>query len=301
MITSHYCYFLKHNLESRLFKKRKPLLAGFKITHQCNLKCRGCPFWRLKDAHISFDQALHVMDQFYEAGIRLLIFEGGEPFLWRNKHQQFSSLVREAKKRFFRTGVTTNGTLPIETEADIVWVSIDGLRDTHDMNRGRTFDRILSNIETSSHPNILANVTINRLNYKEIPDLVKFLTNRVKGITIQFYYPYPETENLWLPAEERLKILDELIELKQAGYPLLDSVSTLRALKKNSWCCHPWLIASAEPDGRITYGCYLKNRADISCEKCGFAAHTEISKAYDWNLSAIWAGIKIFKFKVLQL
>lgn len=298
MIKSHYAYFLKHNLESRLFKKRKALLAGFKITHQCNLKCRVCPFWKLKDSHISYDHAISVMDQFYKAGVRLLIFEGGEPFLWRDKNLRFDALAAEAAKKFFCTGVTTNGTLPIETTADVVWVSIDGMRETHNFNRGNTFDRIISNIESSSHPNILANITINSINCKEIPELVKFLANLVKGITIQFYYPYQATENLWVVHEERSKILSSLIDLKRAGYPLLDSVSTLRALQANNWRCHPWLIASAEPDGRITYGCYLKNRAEISCEKCGFAAHTEISKAYDLNPGAILAGRRIFKFRL---
>jgi len=297
MIGGQYLYFLKHNLESRLFKHRKPLLAGLKLTNRCNLRCRACPFWQKADGDVPYDVALKVLDTFYTAGVRLLIFEGGEPFIWRDGDLSFEDLVNEARKRFFCTGVTTNGLCPIQTSADTVWVSIDGLRKTHDYNRGESFDRIMGNIASSLHPKILANITINRLNCREIPQLVTFLEGKVKGITIQFYYPYEGTEDLWVDQEDRRWVLDELMNLKRNGYSVIDSYVTLEALKENRWRCHSWLIANAEPDGSINYGCYLRNRADVSCAKCGFAAHTEISKAYDWHWQAIQAGSKIFGFR----
>jgi MoaA/NifB/PqqE/SkfB family radical SAM enzyme len=193
--------------------------------------------------------------------------------------------------------VTTNGTLPIDVPADIVWVSVDGLAESHNRVRGPVFDRVMANIAASTHPNIFANVTINGLNWEEIPELVRFLAGRVSGITVQFYYPYEGTEDLSVTGDQRRWVLQELIALKRAGYPLADSVPALRALMDNSWRCHPWLLANVEPDGSVEYGCYLRNRAEISCEKCGFAAHTELSLAYDWNLAAIAAGRKVFGFR----
>jgi MoaA/NifB/PqqE/SkfB family radical SAM enzyme len=296
MIGSHYLYFLKHNLETRLLKRRKPLLAGFKLTNRCNLRCRACPFWQKDDDDVPYTTAIENMNAFYTAGVRLLIFEGGEPTIWRDGEKKFEDLVKIAKKQFFCTGVTTNGVSPIETEADTVWVSVDGMRETHNYNRGNSFDRVMDNITSSPHPKILANITINRVNLREIPELVQFLEGKVKGITIQFYYPYEGTEDLWVDTRDRIWVLDELMRLKREGFSVLDSYVTLEALKKNKWRCHSWLIANAEPDGSINYGCYLKNRADISCAKCGFAAHTEISKAYDWSWQAIRAGSRIFGF-----
>jgi len=296
MIGSHYLYFLKHNLETRLLNHRKPLLAGFKLTNRCNLRCRACPFWQMADDDIPYQVAVENMNTLFRAGVRLLIFEGGEPTIWRDGNKQFEDLVSIAKKKFFCTGVTTNGITSIETETDTVWVSVDGLRETHNYNRGNSFDRVMANIAASPHPKILANITINRVNCREIPELVRFLEGKVKGVTIQFYYPYEGTEDLWVDTEDRVWVLDELMRLKREGLSVLDSYVTLEALKENRWRCHSWLIANAEPDGRINYGCYLKNRADISCAKCGFAAHTEISKAYDWSWQAIRAGSKIFGF-----
>lgn len=297
MIGGQYLYFLRHNLVSRLLGRRRPLLAGFKLTHRCNLRCRACPFWRLEGGDISFAQAQRALDELYAAGVRLLIFEGGEPFLWRDGGYRLADLVKEAKPRFFSVGVTTNGTLPLDVPADVIWVSVDGLAETHDRARGPSFERAMAHIAASSHPKILANVTINRLNWQEVPELVRFLTGRVKGITIQFYYPYEGTEDLSLGRAERRQVLEELIALKRAGYAVADSISALKALQDNSWRCHPWLIANVEPDGTVNYGCYLKNRATISCQRCGFAAHVEMSLAYDGNLAAIAVGREIFGFR----
>lgn len=239
------------------------------------------------------------MEEFHRSGVRLLIFEGGEPLLWRDGKYGLEDLVRFARQKFFRVGITTNGTLPIETNADVVWISIDGLQQTHEKNRGKCFEKIMANIAAASHRNILAHITINRLNHNEIAPLIKFLVGKVRGITVQFYYPFPNSEDLWLPMTDRIEVLNRLIELKRNGYPIFNSITTLEGLKNNTWTCHDWLIANAEPDGRMNIGCYLKDRAEISCEKCGFAAHTEIARAYDWNFGAILAGQRTFGFRII--
>jgi MoaA/NifB/PqqE/SkfB family radical SAM enzyme len=246
---------------------------------------------------ISYLDALKVMDRFHELGVRLLIFEGGEPFLWRDGDYSFEDLARYARNKFFRVGVTTNGMFPLETSADIVWVSFDGIKEDHERNRGPGFDVIVKNIKNSNHKSIFANVTISRLNFIRIEEFFRYLKELVRGITIQFYYPFPNTEDLSLDSEQRIAVLDKLIALKRDGIPILDSFSALEKLKRNTWKCHDWLISNAEPDGKINIGCYLKDRAPIACEKCGFAAHTEISLAHDWNSGAILAGKKIFAFR----
>ncbi|MBD3287683.1 radical SAM protein, partial [candidate division KSB1 bacterium] len=146
MLQSHYLYFLRHNIRSRLFGKRSALLAGMKITYRCNLRCKACPFWKMENHSISYKDACAMMDNFYDNGVRLLIFEGGEPFLWQDGTKSLNDLVTYARRKFFCTGITSNGVLPIETEADVVWISIDGLRETHNANRGNSFDRVIENV-----------------------------------------------------------------------------------------------------------------------------------------------------------
>lgn len=296
MIGGQVLPFTAHMARARLFGIRRPLLNGFKLTYRCNLNCAACPFWRHPRPDVPYDVAVAAMDQLRADGVRLLILEGGEPFLWRDGPKRLEDLVVEAKRRFFSVSVVTNGTLPIETDADIVWVSMDGLRETHNALRGNSFDRAVANVRASAHPKIFANITISARNWQEVPDLVRFLSDLTKGITIQFYYPFEGTDNLMLSTEQRDWALDQLMALKREGYPVLNSYATLRRLKRNTWRCHPWLISTTEPDGTITHGCYLRNRAAIHCEYCGFAAHAEISLAYDFNLQAIRAGQQIFGF-----
>lgn len=136
-----------------------------------------------------------------------------------------------------------------------------------------------------------------------MPELVRFLTGRVTGVTFQFFYPYAESDDLWLPWPERKHVLQELASLKRAGYGVLDSYRCLKALEDNDWCCHDWLIANAEPApdnparAAVHFGCYLKGRADADCRRCGFAAHTELSLAYDLHAGALRTGARVFGFR----
>lgn len=230
-------------------------------------------------------------------GTRIVIFEGGEPFLWRDGDRSLADVVREARKLFFSVGVVTNGTFPITAEADIIWVSVDGLKDTHDRIRGNCFERVMANIEGSTHANLFAHVTINSLNWMEMPRLFEFLAPKVKGITLQFHYPYEgENDALVLPAEKRRAVLKEIIELKDAGLPVANSRACLSALMDNRWKCRPWMIASVNPDGVLTHGCYVKGRGAIRCDRCGFSAHTEMSLAFSGVPEAVLAGRKIFGY-----
>ena len=278
-----------------LIGKKKPLLGGIKLTHNCNLSCIHCPFHKRKSSSLSFPQVLSSLTTLYDWGVRIIIVEGGEPFLWRDGEYDIRNVVAEAKKLFFSVGVTTNGTFPIEIDSDVIWVSIDGLKEMHDRIRGQSFERIMANIESSSHPRIYAHVTINSLNWKEVPELVEYLSPKVKGITVQFHYPYQEVEqDLFLPSGERRKVLDDLIEMKRRGLPIADSYACLEALKNNRWRCRPWMIASVDPNGKLTHGCYVKDRGEISCERCGFSVHTEISLAYGGVIESILVGSRIF-------
>ncbi len=294
------------NLPSAYFNylfKKSPLLAGYKITYKCNMRCKHCPFWKNSDTPLIFEKVKEVIDHLSNSGAKIIIFEGGEPTLWSQDGYNFTDVIKYAKGKFFSVNFTTNGLNGFDYPADSIWVSIDGIGDTHDMIRGQgNFQRVISNIKEfavkkrviKGLPNIYANICINSLNYLEIPALVCYLKNIVNGITIQFYYPYNENFDLFLEKDKRISLLNRLIELKREKLPLLDSVEALEALKNNSWKCHPEGLINAEPNGVINHGCYLKNRDQINCKLCGFAAHVELSMALDLRISSIISGLNIF-------
>lgn len=293
-------YFFHYFVQCRVFGRRSPILAGFKITHECNFRCRHCPFWsKAEPTPLRFEKIITIFRTLREKGVRILILEGGEPFLWKDHARTIRDVVREAKKYFFSVGLVTNGTFPLDLPTDVLWVSIDGLKDAHAQIRGAAFERIVQHIEQSPHPNVLANITINTINHQNISDLVKYFSARVKGFTIQFHYPYDGDTALCLSSEQKNKVLSELLDLKRQGYPVLNSVRCLEALRDNSWRCEDWMIANVEPDGQINTGCYVKNRGAVNCSWCGFAAHTEISQAFQLHQGPMLSGIKIFKYRNL--
>lgn len=278
-----------------LSTQKKPLLASYKLTYRCNLRCQQCPFPGYSAPDPTYAQVCQVIDQLYQRGNRIVIFEGGEPLLWRDGEHDFRDLARYARQRFACVGVTTNGTLPLDVETDIVWASVDGFAEVHNRLRGaEIFDRVIENIRRSRHPRRYAHITANAENWFEIPALIRFLSTIVKGVTLQFYYPYGPDDHLFLPWSERRALLEEVVALKRDGYPVMNSTSSLRALQHNNWRCLSWLIDSANPDGSIHQGCYLQGRASIDCQKCGFSPYTEISLAFRGNPWAILAGMSIF-------
>jgi len=288
---SQAAYVLQHYL----FSRQKPFLASFKLTYTCNLRCLQCPFHSMQSDELSYVEACGIIDRLYTRGSRLLMLEGGEPLLWRDGEKRVHDLVNYARQRFFSVGLTTNGTQPLDVSTDVLWVSVDGLRETHNKLRGApVFDRVIENARASRHPRLYAHVTINSVNAAEVPELLEFLNGVFRGITIQFYYPYNHKDDLFLDFSRREKLLDTILKLKRSGIRILNSNSALRALRRNTWVCRDELIDNANPDGSLQQGCYLKGRADIDCSRCGFSPHTEISLACRGNPQAILAGMKIF-------
>lgn len=274
-----------------------PTLSGYKITHRCNLKCVHCPYWKRTGYELDFGGVQKTLASLKDMGVKILIIEGGEPLLWRDGKKTIAHVIEDARKLFPSVCITTNGTLPFkELGLDRVWVSLDGTEKVHDKVRGKgVFAKVWENLEREGQCRAYISLTISQMNRGCVPDLLMALKGRVAGVTLQFYYPYSGLPDpLFVSPQERIPILDELIQLKRDGYPVANSYSSLNDLKKTRWTCYDGLLANAEPDGLISRGCYLQNRGPSECERCGFTAHNEISLAFNGNLESIMTGLRIF-------
>ncbi|MGZ5540043.1 MAG: radical SAM protein, partial [Halobacteriota archaeon] len=60
---------------------RAPLFCGHKLTYNCNLKCKMCPFWKRSSQDLSLDKEKAILRQIYDSGVCAIAFEGGEPLL----------------------------------------------------------------------------------------------------------------------------------------------------------------------------------------------------------------------------
>lgn len=275
----------------------RPVLAGYKITHRCNLQCRHCPYWLRPASELDFQGVCQTMARLGEMGVRILILEGGEPMLWRDGNKNIRHVIEEARKYFRCVCLTTNGTVPWgDLELDRVWVSLDGPADIHDRIRGAgVFEKVWKNLANEGRGEAFISTTTNTLNAASIPDMISLLRGVVAGVTIQFHYPYQGLPDpLYVPVPERAPLLDTLMAMKREGYPVANSFLSLQELKKTHWLCEDKLLANAEPDGTILHGCYLKNRGPSVCELCGFSAHNEMSLAFQGKMESIVTGMRIF-------
>jgi MoaA/NifB/PqqE/SkfB family radical SAM enzyme len=249
---------------------------------------------------MNYFEVTSMLDMLYADGVRIVIFEGGEPLLWKDRknNKDIGNIISYAQKLFFCTGITTNGTIDLEKfDPDIFFISIDGLEETHDRIRGKSFKKIIKNLEKNvKSKKIITNICISRANYSELEETIKFLNNRVYGITIQFFYPYEGLDDdLRLSNSEKDEILKELLALKKQGYKILDSASCLNRMAHNTWRCSDFLVSSVEQDGTVSYGCYLNNKVDnVLCSECGFAVHCEISLAYNLDIDALKTAKVVF-------
>jgi radical SAM protein with 4Fe4S-binding SPASM domain len=162
-----------------------PYLVSYSITKKCNLKCKHC----YSDAtdtqaqdELSTIETKKLLDDLAKWGIRLLIFDGGEP-LCRN---DFFEIVKYASEKGIRIVVGSNGTL-IDIEManrmknagiQMVQISIDGAKpETHDSFRGEkgAFYRAMQGVKACREVNLpfQFGMVIRKQSLPEIPDMLK--------------------------------------------------------------------------------------------------------------------------------
>jgi len=66
---------------SSLLGAKVPFFCGHKLTYNCNLRCKMCPFWRRPSPDPSLTQEKAILKKIYSSGAVGVAFEGGEPLL----------------------------------------------------------------------------------------------------------------------------------------------------------------------------------------------------------------------------
>jgi MoaA/NifB/PqqE/SkfB family radical SAM enzyme len=283
--------------KNRFFGVKSPLQTVLFVSDKCNLACKHCTVYQLKNPNIkTYEQIRAELEHSYRLGSRFVDFEGGEPTLWRDNDKDLNSLIRLAKKiGYYSATVTTNAQLPFaDCEADSIWVSLDGTGEFHDAIRGRgAFDRLVKNIETSRHPHLSVNMVINSLNYTSVEETIEFATNNphIRLISLNFHIPYEGTEDLFLDWDKRAEVIDLIIRKKKAGYPVMNSVSGLKPMKSNTFKKQCRVSDFVLSDGTYLPEC-PGSIADV-CDRCGFSMAGEMYAVMHLKPDTILAGMKL--------
>ncbi len=280
------------------------------VNERCNVKCRQCEYWRLKEYKDEmtiedWQNALLSVKAF--VGEFSINFSGGEPYIKKG----FLDLLTFANKNGIHAGVTTNGyCMTRENAAKTVAarpfnvnISVDGPNaELHDYLRGQPglFDRLSKGIvylrEEQEKQNVLFPInikpTINRLNFRHLEEIVNW-AKEIGATTVNFQPVNrwtPETyEELWVEeedGEEFAQVIERLIEMKNNGAPIMNSDEVLRLML-------PHFRDEKAPDGVRPCRVGLRNywidtRGDVKlCDE-----FPVIGNVKEESARAIWYGEK---------
>jgi radical SAM family uncharacterized protein len=274
---------------SNLLGVRAPLFCGHKLTYNCNLRCKMCPFWKRPSKDSSIEREKAILRQIYDSGACAIAFEGGEPLL-RNDLVEILAFSRSLP---LHTSLITNGTL-LESRIDeiapyingVVYVSLDGLEKTHDAIRGVSgcFRKAVRGIMASRDKvSVTINTTIMAENIHEIEDLVRLANELDTGISVAVAHEYCNAKASAPASHEVRELAGKLAEMKKKGYPLINSISYFKVFaRQKSWACKPWALINVGPDGNLVLPCYVRNEYASSVSVFETSIKTAISK-FNWT------------------
>jgi len=169
-------------------KRRQPPgpVVIWNLIRRCNLTCKHCYSISADidfKGELSTDEVCTVMDDLKAFGVPVLILSGGEPLL----RPDIFELSRRAKDMGFYVGLSSNGTL-IDADNindiaavgyDYVGISIDGIKQTHDLFRRKqgAFDASMDGIRLCREHGIKVGLrfTLTEDNAVELPDILQLM------------------------------------------------------------------------------------------------------------------------------
>ena len=179
---------------SRPGSTRAPVVI-WNLLRRCNLTCKHC-YATSADTHfkgeLNTEEALRVIDELHEAGVKVLVLSGGEPLM----RPDCLELAQYASGKGFYVALSTNGTLIDESNItairdvgfDYVGISIDGLQPIHDVFRQMqgAFAASMKAVRLCRKQDIRVGLrtTLTQHNYPQLPALLDMM----KEYDVQKYY-----------------------------------------------------------------------------------------------------------------
>lgn len=215
--------------DSELFKAcnaSRPLVV-FNITKQCNLDCLHCYLKsenKKYEGELTTEQIKNTIDSLAETKIPILLLSGGEPLA----HKDIFEIIKYAKSRNIRVGLSTNGTLITESVAkklkesniDYVGISIDGAQKLHDKfrNLSGAYDLAIRGLRNCQQAGLKTGVrfTISKVNAPDLPAVLDMCIREKIRRFCMYHLVYTgrgeEMVSLDMDNIQRREVIDFLIE-----------------------------------------------------------------------------------------
>lgn len=175
--------------EARAVDKRvRPIYAVWEITLACDLLCRHCGSraGKRRPDELTTEECLDLVDQMADLGVKEVTLIGGEAYL----RDDWIEIIEHVGARGMTCTMTTGGRQLDDTKVArakaaglrAVSVSVDGLEEAHDEQRGLrgSWKAALAAIDTLVRHNVrvTANTQINQRNLHEIAGVYELLRDR---------------------------------------------------------------------------------------------------------------------------
>ncbi len=285
-----------------------PIKLHWKITPECNLKCRHCYLGELTEKKLSADKILSIGDKIADSNILELTISGGEALTVK----ELPIVLKKIISKGILVHIFTNGILLPKLLSNLdsftlkkcleFEVSVDGLEKEHDAIRGKgSFNKAINGITAALNLGyqVSTNSVISKLNYKSLPKLFVFL-KEVGVRTIQFSHLIDSgraTSDMKLSIQEEMDFMNELEQVvKQKPYntkliytskvnSIIHSVSNGKhlVLGREKWKCGAGI-------GRAT----IDYQGDVYC--CPFWNKSCLGNILENPLEILWENRNRFLF-----
>jgi MoaA/NifB/PqqE/SkfB family radical SAM enzyme len=264
---------------------RSPLIAYLKVTKRCNLDCAYCP-WHTDSGDFKGElptaEWRTIIDKLAEQGVRVFVFEGGEPTLRRD----LSELLQCVRDLGAISILASNAiSPPWRFDASAFTVSVDGPRDLHDRVRGvGSYDRLQRSLAIRDHRSVVAIIVVNHQNRAHLRETLAGINDSVDGVLFTFEYPYRGVTTNLLTRAQLAETKREILVLKDE-FNVLNPRSRLRT-EAGAMPCHDWLATSVDHQGQVHAGCFVQQLEPKRCDECELGCFQVISSFHELQLEA---------------
>ncbi len=259
-------YFTYWWMKCRIKRRHIPLKSVIVINYQADLENK------------TYQQIIDELKQCYRAGSRFVLFEGN-PLDWTDGKHSINNVVKIAKNLgFMSVAVNSDAQSEIHVDADAVYIPLNGSVEIHDQLEGEgSHEKLFNNVANSKHKNIVAVMTVNKLNYSVMRDVAKFVAGNPNIKALQFKFYEGQNPDLELSFELTHLIVDKIIEIKKEAFPIRNSMCALQLLRKDDFASQNWITNSIDAKGLPC----------AECSVCENADKAEMSCLYNLSLEAI--------------
>lgn len=290
-----------------------PIKVQWKITNKCNLKCKHCYLGKLDGFELDFKKAMEITDTIINSNVMEVTLSGGECLTYKGIEKIIQKLlINEIKVDIFTNALLLKRFLDkldetnIEKNKLLFYVSVDGLKDTHEKIRGKnTFDITIENIKYAIDKGytVVTNTVINKINYEDIIDMVVLLKKLgVKDVQLSnLIIQGNASKDLKLDLKSQISLKDKLSNLykehPEFGYIYYSEVPDEDGIRKvyslnndkdeyvgnDNWKCTAGIArVTIDPNGKVY------------C--CPFIEDSFLGDLNSENLEEVWDNVNRYKF-----